>query len=190
LYKLNNNQVELKNNNIVPENDLRDIITFKRNNELDSTYLLSGKKVYFLNQTKDSVRGVILQDLSSSTNFQKIYYYNHYLFVLGFNQIIRKNYNLVPVQNNQTVNKFELSQNYPNPFNPNTTISFILAYNQNVSIKVYDIDGKLIKILVDKKLSKGNHSVLFDGSNLSSGIYFYQFKTDSLTETKKMILVK
>jgi hypothetical protein len=129
--------------------------------------------------------------LRTSCNLKKIIKHNNVLFVIGVDTIYRYGELVpVPVQNNQTVNKFELSQNYPNPFNPNTTISFILAYNQNVSIKVYDIDGKLIKTLVNKKLSKGNHSVVFDGSNLSSGIYFYQFKTDSLTETKKMILVK
>jgi len=97
---------------------------------------------------------------------------------------------------------FELYQNYPNPFNPTTKIRFdipskvsfpsrVLGRNPVVKLKVFDILGKEIATLVNEQLKHGTYEVTFDGSNLPSGIYFYQLKTDSEQMlTKKMMLVK
>jgi sugar lactone lactonase YvrE len=85
---------------------------------------------------------------------------------------------------------FELSQNYPNPFNPSTTIEFKIAASGHSSLKVFDILGKEVASLVNENLSAGTYSVRFDASRLASGIYFYQLKTSSLTETKKMLLMR
>ncbi|HMS64094.1 MAG TPA: T9SS type A sorting domain-containing protein [Ignavibacteria bacterium] len=96
-------------------------------------------------------------------------------------------------------NKFSLSQNYPNPFNPSTVISYILpaeAVNSFVSLKIYDISGKEIRTLVSENQNAGRYEVKFDGSNLSSGVYFYKIEAGSLrgarefTSVKKMMLMK
>lgn len=79
---------------------------------------------------------------------------------------------------------------YPNPFNPSTTINFQLPKDGFVALKVYDIVGNEVKILVNGYRTAGNYSVNFDASNLSSGIYFYQIKTNNYFAVKKMMLLK
>lgn len=91
---------------------------------------------------------------------------------------------------NQLAEKFELGQNYPNPFNPSTVISYQLAVNSFVTLKIIDLSGREIMRLVNTKQEAGHHSVIFDGVKLSSGIYFYKLEAEGFTETKKMILLK
>ena len=86
--------------------------------------------------------------------------------------------------------EYFLSQNYPNPFNPTTTISFAIPKNQNVELKVYDILGTEVVTLVNEEKPQGSYEIQFEGSGLTSGIYFYQLKTSTFVETKKMILMK
>jgi hypothetical protein len=86
--------------------------------------------------------------------------------------------------------KYDLSSNYPNPFNPSTIISYEIAKVGHVSLKVYNVLGQQIATLVDGVQSPGRYNVEFDGSKLSSGVYFYQLKTDNFVSTKKMVLVK
>jgi len=94
-------------------------------------------------------------------------------------------------QVNQTVPKtFVLYQNYPNPFNPITKISFSMPHGSKVTIKIYDILGKLVKTLVDEFKDAGYYSVGFDAMNLASGVYFYRFESPNYTQSKKMVLVK
>lgn len=83
-----------------------------------------------------------------------------------------------------------LFQNYPNPFNPSTTISFNLPNAEFTSLKVYDILGKQVAVLCEEELVSGNHSIIWDASNNSSGIYFYKLISGNYSETKKMILSK
>ena len=71
-----------------------------------------------------------------------------------------------------------------------TKISFDLPEKNNVTIKVYDVLGKLIKVLMNENKNAGSYSVNFDGTNLPSGVYYYDIKAGSYTETKKMALVK
>jgi hypothetical protein len=85
---------------------------------------------------------------------------------------------------------FYLSQNYPNPFNPTTSIKFSIPRYSFVSLNVYDILGREIASLVNEEKSPGVYIVKFDGSTLTSGIYFYQLKAGNYTETKKFILIK
>jgi hypothetical protein len=96
--------------------------------------------------------------------------------------------------------KFNLEQNYPNPFNPTTKIKFDIPShlsfpnasigNPFVSLKIYDVLGREIQTLVNEKLQPGSYEVTFNGSNLSSGIYFYQLKAGEYIENKKMVLIK
>jgi hypothetical protein len=83
-----------------------------------------------------------------------------------------------------------LEQNYPNPFNPTTTISYAIPENSVVTLKVYDLLGREVATLVNEQKKAGNYGVKFDGSQLSSGVYFYQLRSGSLTIVRKMLLLK
>lgn len=85
---------------------------------------------------------------------------------------------------------FRLGQNFPNPFNPSTKINYDLPVPAEVSLKIYDIKGALIKILVNKFQSAGNHTAEFDAENLAGGIYFYTLSAGKIIEMKKMVLIK
>lgn len=85
---------------------------------------------------------------------------------------------------------FSLAQNYPNPFNPTTRISYTIPQAAYVQLNVYDGLGNLVKELVSEQKEAGYFDVQFDGSNLSSGIYYYQIKAGNFTETKKLVLMK
>lgn len=86
--------------------------------------------------------------------------------------------------------KYSLSQNYPNPFNPSTVINFSVPKTGQVILKVYNILGQEITTLVNEEITVGSHSVRFDGSGLSSGLYLYSIEAENYRETKKMVLVK
>lgn len=85
---------------------------------------------------------------------------------------------------------FNLGQNYPNPFNPQTTISIEMLEAVEVDIYVYDIVGEKVAVLNKGVLSQGIHTFAFDGSNLPSGIYFCEAKSEKSTDVRKMILAK
>lgn len=85
---------------------------------------------------------------------------------------------------------FELKQNYPNPFNSSTKIKFTIPGNSRVTLKVYNILGKLVDEVVDQYMSSGTYQVEFSPGNLPSGIYFYSLITNEFSSTKKLILLK
>lgn len=85
---------------------------------------------------------------------------------------------------------FSLSQNYPNPFNPVTKIMFDIPKPSSVRIIVYDALGRVVKQLVDMELKAGSYSADFDGSGLTSGVYFYEIEAGSFKDVKKMVLIK
>jgi hypothetical protein len=85
--------------------------------------------------------------------------------------------------------------NYPNPFNSNTEIRFSLTQPDNISLRVFDIAGRLVKELANGSYDMGEHSVIWDGTNssggkVSSGIYFYSISTPEKAVTKKMVFLK
>ncbi|MCK5134216.1 MAG: cellulase family glycosylhydrolase [Bacteroidales bacterium] len=86
--------------------------------------------------------------------------------------------------------KFELQQNYPNPFNPETKIDFNVKEQSHVELSIYDINGRLIKNLINRKYPAGSYEIKFNAKNLSSGIYFYSIKMGEYHSVKKMILVQ
>jgi len=111
---------------------------------------------------------------------------------LEWAQFNPREYNIIGISQISSVipERFTLDQNYPNPFNPSTTINFSLPNSGLVSLKVYDISGKEIANLVNENLTVGTYEYKFNAASLSSGIYFYTLKSDNITETKKMLLVK
>jgi hypothetical protein len=86
--------------------------------------------------------------------------------------------------------KFALEQNYPNPFNPTTKIKFALPEEEEVKIKIYDIVGKVVKVLVDRYMKAGYHEIEFNAQNIASGVYFYRIEAGDFVDVKKMIFLK
>ncbi|NCQ19248.1 MAG: hypothetical protein COW85_14385 [Ignavibacteria bacterium CG22_combo_CG10-13_8_21_14_all_37_15] len=93
-------------------------------------------------------------------------------------------------ENNDIPSEFSLSQNYPNPFNPETVISYQLAWGSFVTLKIYDILGNEVTVLVNEEKPAGKYQVNFNGKNLSSGLYFYKITTGNFTAVRKMLLIK
>ena len=93
------------------------------------------------------------------------------------------------------VKSFKLAQNFPNPFNPSTTIQYDIPHNGNVVVGVFDINGRLVKNLVNQNQQAGNHRTVWNGKNrynvrVASGLYFYSVKFENSIYSKKMILIK
>ena len=97
------------------------------------------------------------------------------------------------VKNGSKSEEFSLSQNYPNPFNPTTTIQYNIVKAGKVSLKVYNLVGQEVALLVNGYQEAGHHSVTLNKNNgisLSNGVYFYRLEADSFISTKKFILMK
>ncbi len=92
--------------------------------------------------------------------------------------------------NGNVITQFSLKQNYPNPFNPSTTIYYDLAKASTVKLEVYNVLGQKVSTLVNSRQLKGAYQVVFDGANLTSGVYFYKIEAGEFSSVKKMLLVK
>ena len=97
----------------------------------------------------------------------------------------------------KTLGEFALNQNHPNPFNPTTSIGFFLPTATNISLKVFNIKGELVKTVCKGRFDSGSHSVVWNGKDnnmkqVASGIYFYRLQTsdNKVNLTQKMILIK
>ncbi len=167
--------------------------------------------IYALNGPTDGVPCYIVKSSDGGFSFTHYsayrvfgYMYDMYLFrnsatgyVCGESGFIVKLHSYVTDINTISTNvpdKFRLYQNYPNPFNPVTSIKFKIPNQVRddniVSLKIYDVMGKEVAVLINETLSPGEYEAQFDGSVLSSGIYFYTLTAGSFTETKRMLLVK
>lgn len=93
-------------------------------------------------------------------------------------------------ENNSNVKEYSLAQNYPNPFNPVTKIAFSIPKQDYVSLKVYDVLGKEVAVLLSESKPAGIYEAVFDASKLSSGVYFYKLETSSFSDVKRMIVTK
>lgn len=113
----------------------------------------------------------------------------------GSDTIIRTKYvhvsPMIGIGSNETgLYNFKLEQNFPNPFNPVTKINYSIAKTGFVSLKVFDVMGREVAVLVNRNMNAGNYEATFNGENLTSGIYFYKIKTENFSDTKRMILLK
>ncbi|MDZ7766042.1 MAG: T9SS type A sorting domain-containing protein [Melioribacteraceae bacterium] len=86
--------------------------------------------------------------------------------------------------------EYDLAQNYPNPFNPTTTINFSIPKTSEVSLIVYSITGEKVAEVVNNLMPAGKHSVKFDASRLSSGVYIYNITAGDFVQSRKMMLIK
>jgi hypothetical protein len=88
------------------------------------------------------------------------------------------------------ISQYVLYQNYPNPFNPATVIRYSLPVNGSVTLKVYDVIGREVAMLMNQEKLAGTYQIPFDASKLPSGIYFYRLTAGSFTQVKKMLMIK
>ncbi len=107
---------------------------------------------------------------------------------VSFNRLLTSS--AVSVSDESTPLNYTLSQNYPNPFNPSTTISYSLPERGLVALKIYNLLGEEVRSIFNHEIEAGNYTFTFDASNLPSGIYIYQLRTNSGIISKKMTLIK
>lgn len=177
-------------------------------NDIDSNFY----KITFSSDTLGYIslyNGTILKttDLGVTWSKDETYLDAYFFFSAGINEwgdvrfgtstgyILGKETIIVSVDDKENIpDRFHLSQNYPNPFNPLTKIKFSIQsgteLSSNVTLKVYDILGNEVAVLVNKELKSGDYEVEFSPKDLSSGIYFYRLSAGSFIETKKMLLMK
>jgi hypothetical protein len=108
---------------------------------------------------------------------------------IDYIQLVRKEI-VSSVGDNEVPLGYDLAQNYPNPFNPATEIQFALGKASHVTLTVFNLLGQKVTTLVDGPLSAGQHSVRFNASNLSTGVYFYRLEAGTFKANKKMLLLK
>lgn len=135
---------------------------------------IAGKKVYYYISASSNSGRTVTKPLTAPSGYMK--------------------YDIVPpteITNISTfAEEYSLKQNYPNPFNPETKITYSLPKADFVTLKVYDINGKEIASLVNNYQTIGEYSYDFDGSKLSSGVYFYRLQTGDFSQYRSMILMK
>jgi len=100
------------------------------------------------------------------------------------------NVGLVDVENEALPTEFALYQNFPNPFNPTTNIKFALPKESNVTLKIYNVLGQEVETLISKVMPAGYHTVDFNATKLSSGMYIYRIEAGDFVQVKKMLLMK
>ncbi len=159
-------------------------------------YVRSDNKIYL---TSNNGASWSVQYTAPSGNYTNIFLtnYNMVMFALRSNGGISRYLIIVGVQqiSNQVPEKFALSQNYPNPFNPQTKIKFEVPSNvkretSNVKLVIYDLLGREVTTLVNEELKPGTYEADWNGSNFSSGVYFYKIISGEFSETRKMVLMK
>jgi Secretion system C-terminal sorting domain len=172
--------------------------TYSRNSDLNH-YLLDDS--YFRNSKPSFMDSNIswppIGPSSSNINFQiteqeipaRIAFYNNYYGITP-PSLSKRNLNSNDDIENNTIKEFNLFQNYPNPFNPTTKIEFSIPSDNNVEVKVFNTLGMEVTTLLNGNKVAGTHSVEFNASNLSSGIYFYKIVSGNYTDIKKMILLR
>lgn len=108
----------------------------------------------------------------------------------NFGSLYKFNPQIIGVNNNNFPVQFVLFQNYPNPFNPKTVISYELLVTGDVKLSVFDVTGKHITDLVNRRQEAGKYDIDFSAEELASGLYFYKLEIEKYSETKKMVLLK
>ena len=137
-------------------------------------------EVYLLDYNNHKMYNLKQKNLIKLSPVEK----SNYQILIGSSDFINsKEKEILPTE-------FKLYQNYPNPFNPTTTIEYSIPKTSYVTLKIYDILGKLVTTLVNESKEAGYYKVELNGSNFSSGIYFYRIEAGKFIDTKKLLLLK
>ncbi|MBK7104558.1 MAG: T9SS type A sorting domain-containing protein [Ignavibacteriae bacterium] len=151
--------------------DTTDIKTYFK---IDCSKLQSGQ--YFI-RVSGNINEQVKYDISDCLDIE-------------YESVNKNNFENVELNIEELPKQYSLSQNYPNPFNPLTTINYQLPKDGHVTLKIYDMLGKEVITLVNEFKTSGKYNIKFDGSNLSSGVYFYKIEAGNFSDTKKLILMK
>lgn len=169
------------------------------NNELIYSLAVQGSNIFAGSETNgvyfsnnDGLNWVQVNDGLGNIGVFSLYIFNNYIYAgASVNGVYRRQLSeLVGISGNEILPEYSLSQNYPNPFNPVTKINYNIPKQGLVTLKIYNILGKEVKTLVNEVKSAGNYDVNFEGSEFSSGIYFYRLESNGFSNTKSMMLLK
>ena len=145
--------------------------------------------IYQMNSVPNGSLKVIVNRIGFSSDSVNVAVNNNSLDSINF--VLNQMYVRIKMEEGVIPQSFKLFQNYPNPFNPVTTIKFQIPLAAAlVSLKVYDLLGREVEVLLNQSLTAGSYEVTFDAKNLSSGIYFYKLISGDYSETKRMVLIK
>jgi hypothetical protein len=186
---------------ILPPSDLiiqgfegnRVTLKWKDNSKVEDGYVIErrqGEATFF--SVLDSVGKNVVQYVDTTIAAGQIYTYRiqAYKSSVGSEYSNEVSLNLTGVKKEVLPKEYSLSQNYPNPFNPVTRIKYSVPKTGYLTIKVYDLMGRKVATIFDGVQQAGNYTAILDGSNLTSGIYFYRMEANGFTETKKLVLLK
>ena len=158
------------------------------------TNMTSGNSVVTGTWEKDSTNYISFYPDSTFSNNAKYLILLHAVDSVGNSADIKDtivvNTSFINNGNFKHVKAFQLSQNYPNPFNPDTHISFTITKQANTTLIIYDMLGRVVKILLNKKLNAGTYQINFKAENFPSGVYIYTLNSSSNSLSRKMILLK
>lgn len=182
---------KLFSNNSIPDVVVPDNIILAPQSEIKLSVKKIGIERFQRNSESNNSRSVNLRKLFILDHME----FNEHVFA-SVGHLYEKQHAHHIIKNNNIDNSIDtligdgILSNYPNPFNPVTNIIFKLQDSENVILSVYDITGRLVSTLVDEVKEPGQYTVLFDGSRLASGIYFYRLQYGSNVRTKRMTLIK
>lgn len=179
--------------NAVIKTNRANVVAFVEYGKNSNNLELESSEIQLSGNVNDSESSFTLTSLEPAT----LYYYrvvavNSDTFSVGSIQTFETAEAVSVERNNsETANTFVLNQNYPNPFNPSTRIQFSVSNVSSVRILIHNAQGQLISVLLDSKLDRGEHSIQFDASDLSSGAYVYSLEVDgAIVGSRKMMLVR
>ncbi|KQC08746.1 MAG: hypothetical protein APR54_04245 [Candidatus Cloacimonas sp. SDB] len=166
------------------------------------------KNLVYYNNSNNIWEGNIIFESDNSAGLPKIDIFEDKLYLIFFNSndvtesdiyFMQKEIDTIASEENiiQDIshNNIKLSQNYPNPFNPQTKINFSLRKGGKTTLKIFNVKGQLVKLLVNEHKQKGDHSVIWNGTDMqnrqvSSGVYYYRLQVENRVKTKSLTLVK
>jgi len=187
--------------------DNNDIIHLVEKEKYDTGSAIVHYLVYYTN-INNIWQGIIIVESENVASLPKLEIINNKLYLIYFNSdnpsvtdiyFMKKDITTNMIEDNfiniLSYKNISLSQNYPNPFNPHTKINFSLKKGGKTTLKIFNVKGQFVKLLIHEKLLSNDHSVNWDGKDdtgkqVSSGVYFYKLKAGDFETTKKMLLMK
>ncbi len=160
----------------------------------DNQQLQLYQKVFPILWRHSGVKGITIWDYLEGQTWQTTCYLVHSdgtarPALLWLAQYVMNNPTGVEATVSTLPSMYQLKQNFPNPFNPSTQIQYSIPHNGYVSLKVYNLLGQEVATLFNGVQKTGNYTATFDGSRLSSGVYFYRLQSDKFAGTKKLVLI-
>lgn len=181
-YDTANSEIPIKSIRSIDIDDSNNI-WFGNNFESAGLIKFDGKNYIKYTTSNSSLPSNQIRDLKVDSN--------NNIWIASHNGLAVFNENGIKIKKvEKALYDIRLNNNYPNPFNMNTVISYSVLKAQRIELIIYNALGQLVKILVNKQMSAGNYQINFDGSNLSSGVYFCLLKNDNIFQVKKMLLLK